>query len=269
MRRVPGSRAATAAKGSRGGGTDQRSTGVEPEMTSRSRALSRTLRDMPPRTTSPYQCCDRGATEMRPRVGLRPTSPQAEAGMRIDPPPSAPSATGTVPVATATADPPDEPPGERSRSKGLRVTPVARLSVNGNWPNSGIVVRPTMTAPAARRRRTTSLSAVRGVELPAPPRVVTSPVTSYSSLTTMGTPARGRSALGPTASSSSASASALSARTTVKALTGPLRSSMRARAACTVSRALMRPSRTAAAVATASRVPRVWLSMRCRVRRTA
>ena len=38
---------------------------------------------------------------MRARVGLRPKSPQHEAGMRIDPPPSLPCAIGTIPLATA------------------------------------------------------------------------------------------------------------------------------------------------------------------------
>ena len=48
----------------------------------------------------------------RPRVGLRPISPQIDAGMRIDPPPSLPCAIGTTPAATKAADPPDDPPAE-------------------------------------------------------------------------------------------------------------------------------------------------------------
>ena len=43
--------------------------------------------------------------------------------------PSLPCATGTVPEATAAADPPDEPPGERSRSQGLRVMPYVESVV--------------------------------------------------------------------------------------------------------------------------------------------
>ena len=82
-------------------------------------------------------------------------------------------ATGTIPAATAAAEPPDDPPGERLRSHGLWVRPWARLSVCGNCPNSGIAVLPTMTAPAARSRRITSESALTGVELPRPPSVVT------------------------------------------------------------------------------------------------
>ena len=65
--------------------------------------------------TSPYI----GQPLIRPRVGFSPTSPQHEAGMRIDPPPSEPCATGTSPAATAAAAPPDDPPAIRVRSHGV------------------------------------------------------------------------------------------------------------------------------------------------------
>ncbi len=45
-----------------------------------------------------------------PNVGMRPTMPHSEAGPRIEPPVSEPSATGTMPAATAAPDPDDEPP---------------------------------------------------------------------------------------------------------------------------------------------------------------
>ena len=57
----------------------------------------------------------------RPRLGLRPTSPQQLAGIRIEPPPSLAWATGTIPEATAAAAPPLDPPAERDGSQGLRV----------------------------------------------------------------------------------------------------------------------------------------------------
>ena len=56
-----------------------------------------------------------GPREIRPRLGLRPTSPQQAAGMRIEPPPSLPWASGTIPAATAAAEPPEEPPGRARR----------------------------------------------------------------------------------------------------------------------------------------------------------
>ena len=48
---------------------------------------------------------------MAPKVGLKPVMPQRAAGMRTDPPVSLPMATGTMPSATETAAPEDEPPG--------------------------------------------------------------------------------------------------------------------------------------------------------------
>ena len=69
-----------------------------------------------------------GPSLIRCRLGLRPTRPQLEAGMRIEPPPSLAWAIGTMPAATAAPEPPLEPPVERSRSQGLRVGAVgARL----------------------------------------------------------------------------------------------------------------------------------------------
>jgi hypothetical protein len=64
-----------------------------------------------------------GASETRPRDGLRPTRPQALAGIRIEPPPSLAWAIGTMPAATAAAEPPLDPPVERFVSHGLRVGP--------------------------------------------------------------------------------------------------------------------------------------------------
>ena len=51
--------------------------------------------------------------------------------MRIEPAPSDPSAAPASPAATAVAVPPDEPPGVRCGSHGLRVTPNVGDSVNG------------------------------------------------------------------------------------------------------------------------------------------
>ena len=45
------------------------------------------------------------------------------AGMRIEPPPSPACATGTMPLATAAAEPPLEPPGVCARFHGLCVGP--------------------------------------------------------------------------------------------------------------------------------------------------
>ena len=94
-----------------------------------------------------------GPSGLRPRVGLRPTRPQHEAGMRIEPPPSLACASGTMPAATAAAMP-EEPPvestetfrdGQRARSFDF---------VSGRAPNSGTLVLPSGMRPAAWKRTT-------------------------------------------------------------------------------------------------------------------
>src|SRR5579859_4536114 len=99
---------------------------------------------------------------MRPWLGFSPTSPQKAAGMRVDPPPSLAVHMGTKPAATAAAEPPDDPPGVRVRSQGLRVVPQAGEWVKATAPNSGAAVFPTGTAPAARSRDTWTESLTTG-----------------------------------------------------------------------------------------------------------
>lgn len=126
--------------------------------TSSMAALSRTLREMTPSVAAPCRCsATEGPAGTSPRPGLRPNSPQHAAGMRIDPPPSLAPATGTMPAATAAAAPPDEPPGVRLRSQGLRVGPFASGSVMPFAPNSGVLVLPKITSPESSHRSTTSL----------------------------------------------------------------------------------------------------------------
>src|SRR6266498_5835235 len=76
-----------------------------------------------------------GPVGVRPRVGLRPNIPHAEDGMRIEPPPSPPEASGTNRAATAAPDPPDDPPGVREISQGLRAGRSVSDSVYGVSPN--------------------------------------------------------------------------------------------------------------------------------------
>ncbi len=89
-----------------------------------------------------------GPSVILPWLGFRPTSPQHEAGMRMEPPPSLACANGTMPLATAAAAPPLDPPGERLVSHGLWVAPQASGSVVGTLPSSGLLVRPAITKPA-------------------------------------------------------------------------------------------------------------------------
>ena len=129
-----------------------------------------------------------------PKVGLRPTTPQNAAGTRIDPAPSDPSAAATMPAATAAALPPELPPAlRRPGAKGVLVGPKARLSVVARWPSSGTLVVPTITAPAACSRSTSSEGAVTGPRATAPqPRRTGVPGTrSPRSFTATGTPSSG------------------------------------------------------------------------------
>ena len=66
--------------------------------------------------------------------------PQNAAGMRIEQPKSVPCASGTMPVATATAEPPDEPAGLSAGFQGLRVAPNTSLTVLAPVANSGVLV---------------------------------------------------------------------------------------------------------------------------------
>jgi hypothetical protein len=87
-------------------------------------------------------------------VGFRPTIPQSAAGWRIEPPVSVPIAQGAVPAATAAAEPPDDPPGTRSGSHGLRTGPKPEFSVEEPIANSSWLVLPSTGAPASRSRVT-------------------------------------------------------------------------------------------------------------------
>ena len=84
--------------------------------------MSRTVRLTQCSTPRPVSARS-GPSVIRPWLTLSPTSPQHEAGMRIDPPPSEAWAIGTMPAATAAAAPPLDPPGVWSRFHGLRVGP--------------------------------------------------------------------------------------------------------------------------------------------------
>ena len=74
--------------------------------------------------------------------------------MRSEPPRSEPSASQAMPVASATAAPPEEPPQVRSRFHGLRVMPNTSLKVLAPAPNSGVLDLPSTTPPAASMRWT-------------------------------------------------------------------------------------------------------------------
>src|SRR5689334_6862154 len=117
-------------------------------------ALSRTLMLTTwPQEKPPQPSPRSGPMGLRARVGFNPNTPHADAGIRIEPPPSLAWATGTIRAATAAAAPPEEPPEEWSRFQGFRVGPKRRDSVVGTKPSSGLEVLPKIVSPASRKRR--------------------------------------------------------------------------------------------------------------------
>src|SRR5512139_1368868 len=168
--------------------------------------------------------------ETRPYVGFTPTTPQREAGWRIDPPVSVPTPAKHSPAATAAAVPPDEPPGIRSVAQGFRVGPKCDVSVEDPIANSSMFCLPRRTAPAARTFSATAAS-YGGVneDRMRLPHVVRIPRVQKMSLRPTGTPWSGPRIL-PFASSAShaaASARAASGRTVMYALIFGLSRSIR------------------------------------------
>jgi hypothetical protein len=75
--------------------------------------------------------------------------------MRSEPPVSEPVHSGSMSVASATAEPPDEPPAFSRGSKGLPVAPHTGLRVLAPAPMSGTLVLAGDDG-AGRRSRATS-----------------------------------------------------------------------------------------------------------------
>src|SRR5258706_16355270 len=95
-------------------------------------ALSRTLMLTTWPQENPSQPSPRsGPSGLRARVGFNPHTPEAEAGMRMEPPPSLACAAGRMRAATAAPAPPGEPPDECARFHGFRVGPHSRDSLLG------------------------------------------------------------------------------------------------------------------------------------------
>src|SRR5690606_1983661 len=121
-----------------------------------------------------------------PKVGLKPTTPLNAAGRMMDPPVCVPIARGTIPAATAAADPLDDPPGECARFHGFRVGPGAVKAY------SAVTVLPIGIAPAARSCATQDASKILGgVCANDAPQAVGMPFTSMTSLTPNSRPLNG------------------------------------------------------------------------------
>src|SRR3979490_2743096 len=119
-------------------GSDSGSAGCSPLMASSSSARSSTLRAIGPCTVRLRSILAEGVCATRPMLGRMPTMPQKLAGFRNEPPMSVQGASHAMPVASATAAPPEEPAADRDRSQGLRVAPNTSLNVLAPAPNSGV-----------------------------------------------------------------------------------------------------------------------------------
>ena len=95
---------------------------------------------------------------MRPRLPFIEKMPQKAAGTRTEPPPSEPSAAGTLRADTAAAEPLEEPPEVSAGFQGLRVGPNSAETLEAVQPNSVVVVLAIRMAPAAFRRSTIGAS---------------------------------------------------------------------------------------------------------------
>src|SRR5262245_42927265 len=97
-------------------------------MTDSIRAASRTVRVIGPLCDRAFQRSADGQAGTRPSEGLSPKMPQRADGMRIDPDPSDPWASGPSPAATADPAPPEEAPEVRARFQGFLQGGPIRLS---------------------------------------------------------------------------------------------------------------------------------------------
>ena len=151
-----------------------------------------------PWTDIPYQSLPPTRPGIVPGVAFRVESPQHAAGIRSDPMPSLPCANGTIPAATAAADPPEDPPGVCPGRIGLSTASPGSVVVP-HVQNCGFTVVPTAIAPALVNCWTNGFSRA---------------VFSFSA---NGTPASGNSERFSLCSSSRAACRALSAHTSRKA----------------------------------------------------
>src|SRR6202046_2520781 len=120
-------------------GSDNGSAGCSPLIASSSSATSSTLRAIGPCTPRLRSILAAGVCATRPMLGRMPTTPQKLAGLRSEPPMAGPWASHALPVARATAAPPDEPAADRDKSQGFRVGPKTSLNVLAPAPNSGVL----------------------------------------------------------------------------------------------------------------------------------
>jgi len=143
---------AAATHGGTGAFTEVESIGSYPDIVSCSSAASSTVRASGPGVSSEDANATTPYRDEPPYVGLTPTIPHTAAGCLIEPPVSVPMPSGASNAVTAADEPPEEPPGTRLRSHGLRDGPNAEFSVEEPIANSSMLVLPRMITPACLSR---------------------------------------------------------------------------------------------------------------------
>src|SRR5664279_1646504 len=93
--------------------------------------------------------------EIEPYEGFMPTIPQKSAGCLTEPPVSLPRLTIQRPACTATAEPPDEPPGTLFSSNAFRTRPYTEFSLVLPIANSSQLQLPIIMASSFNRFSTT------------------------------------------------------------------------------------------------------------------
>src|ERR1700686_3715360 len=104
------------------------SLGSLPEIVRSTVSASAAERVIGPNLSSVQQSAIAPCRLTRPKVGRNPVMPQLVDGKRIEPDVSEPIAKPTSPAATATPDPLEEPPLQKSRFHGVRPGPVNHAS---------------------------------------------------------------------------------------------------------------------------------------------
>ena len=123
-----------------------------PKSTSASSAAPAGSLAKTPIVSSEGDCVSTPRRGIAPKVGLYPVTPQKDAGRITDPPVWVPMASGTIPSATAAAEPCDDPPGVCARLCGFAVLPGCMKA------SSVVTVLPIRIAPSLRSRSTTKAS---------------------------------------------------------------------------------------------------------------
>src|SRR3989441_8519126 len=94
-----------------------------PDMIEYARAVPAMSRAIGPSVSSDVLSGITPPTSMDPKAGLNPATPQSEAGMRMDPPVSLPTAQAPKTPAPAPPAPPEDPPPPRPVVWGVRKVP--------------------------------------------------------------------------------------------------------------------------------------------------